>query len=63
MAVLLLILRLLDEVVFNLFLTILANIGSDQAGYGVLKPPSLLSRFKLNDNVISKLLLVMTHFV
>lgn len=40
MTVLLLIWRLLDEVIFNSLLTILANLVSDQAGYGVSKPPS-----------------------
>lgn len=40
MTVLLLIWRLLDEVIFNLLLTILVNLGSDQAGYGVSKSPS-----------------------
>lgn len=40
MTAFLLIWRLLDEVIVNLLFTILANLGSDQAGYGVSKPPS-----------------------
>lgn len=40
MTALLSIWRLIDEVIFKLLLTILANLGSDQAGYRVSKPQS-----------------------